>query len=141
MILSLGPAGRPSYDLFSSHVHHSLPDTYAVISFALCLSTNLDPGPFLPPIVTARTRNGPSLFVQKASMTCKRGEAGAASHSRTLRSISPMRTTDIASLFYRHRCRRCCSYRGAKMRCTDYKHSAESIVNVVSVHSAADYVK
>ena len=65
MILSLGPVGRPSYDLFSSHVHHSFPDTYAVTSFALCLSTNLDPGVFLTPIATAPTRHGPYLFIQK----------------------------------------------------------------------------
>ena len=65
MILSLGRAGRLLYDLFSSHVHHSLPDTYVVTSFALSLSTNLDPGVFLPRIATARTRNGPYLFIQK----------------------------------------------------------------------------
>ena len=88
MILSLGPAGGPWYDLFSSHVHHSLPDAYAVTSFALCLSSNLDPGVFLLPIATARTRNGPYLFTQKAFLTCTRDEAGAASPLRTFPSIS-----------------------------------------------------
>ena len=138
MILSLGPAGRPSYDLFSSRVHHSLPDTYAVTSFDLCLSTNLDPGVFLTPIGTAPTRIGPYLFIQKIFLTCTRDEAGAASHSRTLpRPLLcglPLLLLDTAvdASF---------SCRGTKLRCADYKHSAESIVNVVNVHSAADYGK
>ena len=136
MILSLGRAGRLLYDLFSSHVHHSLPDTYVVTSFALRLSTNLDPGVFLPRIATARTRNGPYLFIQKFFLTCTRDEAGAASHSRTLPSISPMRTTVIASIDTAVDA--AFSYRGTKLHCANYKHSAESIANIVFAHSAAD---
>ena len=138
MILSLGPAGRPSYDLFSSRVHHSLPDTYAVTSFDLCLSTNLDPGVFLTPIGTAPTRNCSYLFIQKFFFTCTRDETGAASHSRTLPrpllcglSVLLLNTA-VDAVFY---------WRGTKPRCADFKHSAESIVNVVNVHSAADYGK
>ena len=138
MILSLGPAGRPSYDLFSSRVHHSLPDTYAVTSFDLCLSTNLDPGVFLTPIGTAPTRNCSYLFIQKFFFTCTRDETGAASHSRTLPrpflcGLSVLlQNTAVDAAFY---------CRGTKLRCADFKHSAESIVNVVNVHSAADYGK
>ena len=139
MILSLGPAGRPWYDLFSSHVHHSLPDTYAVTSFALCLSTNLDPGVFLTPIATAPTRNGPYLLIQKAFVTCTRDEAGAASNSRTLPSISPVRTTVISSIDTAIDA--AFPDRGTKLCCAHYKHSAESTVNVVNVHAAADYEK